>query len=90
MLYAAERKIEVNGYQNLVPIFETPVTNNILKTAFRQDVYKIHRNNISVKVYTPSFESLYINGSVKATVDYTGSPAVTDILVSGSGKFRKK
>ena len=84
--YAPNQKVDVEGYENLLPIYETYVSNQTLFLEFKNDYYRIKNNNIHVKIESPVLEGLAINGSGNGTV--TGNfPAQTnlDLLINGSG-----
>lgn len=77
--------VQVTGYENLVPAYETYVTNGTLVLKFKNDYHNIRNNNISVKIVTPSLERTSINGSGSMLIkNFTGNLFQTEI--NGSGK----
>lgn len=64
--YGKERKLEIRGYQNLLPIFKTEVVGDKLVLKY-EDSYRIRNNNIKVYLTIDALPDLEINGSCKAS-----------------------
>ncbi|MBB1284494.1 DUF2807 domain-containing protein [Flavisolibacter sp. BT320] len=77
--------VQVKGYTNLHPYFETIVSNNTLVTGYRQGS-NISNDNIEVYITMPTLEGARIDGSGNMDVrgDFTGNRM--DIAINGSGK----
>ena len=85
VVQGAQQKVEVAGYENLLPIYETYVQNGTLVLKF-QDDYNIRNNNISVNITIPVLTATGINGSGKFTIkNFNGTSLTTEI--NGSGKI---
>jgi hypothetical protein len=77
--------VEVSGYQNLVPIYETYVTNGTLVVKFRNDYYNIRNNNIKVSITVPSVERVSVNGSGDILIrNFSGTRLNADVNGSGA------
>lgn len=78
--------VEVKGYGNLLPHFETVVRNQTLEVGYK-NVQSIKNDNIEVFVTMPALEGARINGSadVEATGDFTSNRM--DFFISGSGNI---
>lgn len=76
--------VQVKGYSNLLPHFETRVNNQTLEVGYK-NVNSIRNDNIEVLVTLPTFEGTRINGSADVTVkgDFTSNRM--DFSISGSG-----
>lgn len=55
--------VEVSGYQNLLPVYESSVHNGKLTLRFRDKYFNVKNNNIKVKLYVNGLNSMEINGS---------------------------
>lgn len=78
-------KVEVKGYGNLIPYYETTLTGETLDLHYR-DRIKVHNDNIVTYVTMPLIKGITISGSAKVTA--TGefdSTASLDTRISGSG-----
>lgn len=58
-----ENKAVVSGYQNLVPAFETRVSNGKLKLQFERKYINVRNNNIRVTLYVKQLNNAALNGS---------------------------
>ncbi|HEV7330307.1 MAG TPA: head GIN domain-containing protein [Flavisolibacter sp.] len=78
--------VQVKGYNNLLPFFETKVINNTLEVGYQQGT-NIHNDNIEVFVTMPSFEGARIDGS--ADIDVKGAFTSNSVILSvyGSGNI---
>jgi hypothetical protein len=78
-------KVELSGYENLIPYFETTVVNNELRLRFRSGV-TIRNNNLKVYIRMPeiSFLNLQGSGNIYTTGNFISTNSI-DLLVSGSG-----
>ena len=79
--------VQVQGYDNLLPYFETRVSNGALKLGFKNNVI-VHNDNIQVTVTLPILSGLSISGSgdMQALGNFTGS-SVMEARISGSGNI---
>jgi len=83
VVQGAQQKVEVRGYENLLPIYETYVRNGTLVLRF-QDDYNIRNNNISVNIVVPTLAGTGINGSGNFTIrNFNGTSLTTEINGSG-------
>lgn len=79
-----QQRVEIRGYENLVPIYETRVTNGILVLKFKNDYYNVRNNNIKVFIEVPTLEMGTLDGSGKMLVnDVTGADLT--VSINGSG-----
>lgn len=78
--------VQVKGYSNLLPYFETNVNGTTLELQYRDNV-NVTNSNIEVFVTLPELEKLHSSGS--ATTDVKGNfiSDVLDVSISGSGNF---
>lgn len=78
-------KVEVKGYENLVPYFETTVNNGRLLLGFKENV-SVTNNNIQVLITMPLVEGLSLAGSGAMVASGT-FPTITNmsIDIAGSG-----
>lgn len=80
---SAEYKVEISGYENLVPIYQTRVNGNILTLGYDEND-NVRNDNVQVKVFTPDFKQAVINGSVSFTVGDGFNPATMQATMNGS------
>ena len=78
-------KVEVSGYHNLVPVFETEVHNGRLRLKFRDRLFNVRHNNIKVVIYSTSIRSFSINGSGNAHLGTGLISSAMDLSINGSG-----
>ena len=80
-------KVEVRGYSNLLPYYETILVNNTLHVGYKKNVY-IKNDNIEVFITLPVLNSLVLSGSGSITT-YGSFNGNTDFVasVSGSGNI---
>ncbi len=79
--------VEVKGYANLLPYYETRVVNNELRLGYRDNV-SVKNDNTEVFVTLPSVEALKLSGSGDIRTSGT-FPFVADFnaSISGSGNI---
>ena len=85
--YGTERKVEIKGYPNLLPLFATDIRHNKLILEFKEG-YRIKNDNIKVYLTLPTIPNIEINGSCHA--DFTGNFPASEALyaeINGSGKI---
>ena len=83
--YGPQLQVSVTGYDNLVPLFETRVSNNTLKAGYKGGT-NIKNNNIELHITMPVLTGLKTNGSI--TTQIAGNFAYTSAMsfkVEGSG-----
>lgn len=81
-------KVEVDGYENLLPYFETNVVNNELRLGYRNGL-NIRNNNIKVYITMPAeiaFLNLQGSGNFSVTGNFVSNVSV-DLLINGSGNI---
>lgn len=84
---STSNSIEVTGYANLVPVYETRVLGRTLRLKFEDRYWNIKHNNIRVKLYTSHVEQISMNGSGKITV-HPGIPSDNlEMTINGSGNI---
>ena len=84
VVQGAQQQVEVSGFQNLVPIFETYAQNGTLVLKFRSDFYNIGNNNITVNISVPNLSAVAINGSGNLLVkNFQGTNFSAEINGSG-------
>jgi len=79
--------VRVTGYQNLVPIYETFVSNGTLVVKHRNDYLNIRNDNIKVDITVPTLDGASINGSGEINIrDFVAQELAASI--NGSGTIR--
>jgi hypothetical protein len=79
-----QQKVEVSGFENLLPIYETFVQNGTLVLKFRSDYYNIQNNNIAINITVSSLTRIAINGSGQYRVkNFQGNNFIAEINGSG-------
>jgi Putative auto-transporter adhesin, head GIN domain len=80
-------KVEVRGYSNLVPYYETRLVNNILELGYKQNV-NIKNDNTVALITLPELDGLSLSGSgsITTTGAFNGH-ANFSATVSGSGNI---
>ncbi|RYY91638.1 MAG: hypothetical protein EOO11_22430, partial [Chitinophagaceae bacterium] len=81
------RTVEVSGYENLVPRFETSSANGQLILRFENEVKTVRRNNIKVRITAPYVDEAVINGSGRFDLTDMTSNDMT-LSVKGSGAIK--
>lgn len=81
-----QQKVEVIGYANLLPVYETYVSNGNLVVKFRSDYSNISHNNIKVRIEVPQLDFIAVNGSGNVYIqNFVGTDLTT--FVNGSGEI---
>ncbi|HTN47635.1 MAG TPA: head GIN domain-containing protein [Flavipsychrobacter sp.] len=82
-----ENRVEITGYQNLIPVYETDVRNGKLVLEYDDDYINVKNDNLKVKVYSTGVNHIDLNGSgdINAGSDIGTSMSAE---VNGSGKIR--
>ena len=80
-------KVEVKGYSNLLPYYETKLANNTLQLGYKEGV-NVKNDNTEVFVTMPSLNGLSLAGSGNISTNGT-FPSVTDFnaRIEGSGNI---
>ena len=80
-------KVEVTGYSNLIPYFETRLNNGTLELGYKNDVH-VRNDNIKVLVTLPVLNGLSTSGSgdISTTGNFSGNTNF-DCNISGSGNI---
>ncbi len=80
-------KVEVKGYSNLVPYYETKLVNNTLQLGYKQDV-NVKNDNTEVFITLPVLNGLSVFGSanISTTGTFTGNIDF-NASISGSGNI---
>ena len=94
--YSTTQEVKLTGYENLLPYYETRVSNNTLYLQFRSDVYNVRNNNIRLNITLPLLAGIRVNGSGKITAkEFINGDQLTaslngsgDIFVN-AGKYNK-
>lgn len=83
----AAYKVEVKGYGNLIPYFETKIVNNVLEVGFKNNV-NIKNDNIEVFITMPALNSISLYGSGNiSTSGLFASNTDFNAGISGSGNI---
>jgi len=79
--------IEVRGYANLLPYFETKVASKALELHYKNNI-NVSNDNVQVIVNMPMLTAVGTNGSanIQAAGNFTGSGGIT-ATVTGSGNI---
>jgi len=80
-------KVEVKGYSNLLPYYETKLSSGILQLGYKQDV-NVKNDNTEVFITMPALTGIQLTGSgnIDATGNFTGNMDFNARL-SGSGNI---
>lgn len=83
----ASFKVEVKGYSNLLPYYETKLTNNTLQLGYKQDV-NVKNDNVEVYITMPVLNDLDLTGSgnINTTGSFVGNTNF-NARISGSGNI---
>ena len=76
--------VQVKGYSNLLPYFETALNGSTLELHYRDGV-SVSNNNIEVFITMPEITSLRSSGSTTADIKGPFDSDVLDVNISGSG-----
>ena len=87
VLSGAVQTVKVEGYEHLVPVFESRVNGNTLVLKYKSEYHNIRNSNIKVTITTPDIKSIYLNGSgtIRTGENFDGSDLKME--VNGSGKI---
>jgi hypothetical protein len=83
---SAESKVEITGYENLIPAFESRVINGKLYFDFPNH-YNVRRDNIKLKIFTPVVGKLRLSGQTEVTITDGFNGQVFEAQLSGNGKL---
>lgn len=80
-------KVEVKGYSNLLPYFETKVVNNTLQLGFKQNV-NVKNDNTDVYITMPALNGLQLAGSgnISTSGAFNGNTDF-NVRIDGSGNI---
>ncbi|HUC81588.1 MAG TPA: head GIN domain-containing protein [Flavisolibacter sp.] len=78
--------VQVKGYSNLLPYFETVVRNNTLELGYR-DGTNVKNDNLEVFVTMPVLEGARVSGSADIDVKGTFVSNRMNLFISGSGNI---
>lgn len=86
-LPAAESRVEISGYKNLLPLYRTTVKGGVLTLGFDNDGddVNISNANIRVRVYSPGVERISLAGSGDVTVQRGAIRLLKAVSIAGSG-----
>lgn len=84
---ATYNRVEVSGYQNLVPVYETSVSGNTLFLHFDDRYWNVRNNNIRVRVYLTGLEKISMNGSGNMSVNADMDSDAMEANINGSGNI---
>jgi hypothetical protein len=76
-------KVEISGYENLLERFETKSENGHLHFRFTENP-RVKNDNIKLKIFTPSVQSIYQSGNTKVKVAQGFTLDVLQLLLSGN------
>ena len=57
------QQVTVNGYENLLPVYETKIIGTTLHLGFKPNYYNVRNNNIKVTIVVPDLTFIRTNGS---------------------------
>ncbi|MDQ3277530.1 MAG: DUF2807 domain-containing protein [Bacteroidota bacterium] len=86
VLQGANFSVQVKGYSNLLPYFETRVVNNTLAVGYKEGT-NVRNDNVEVFVTMPTLEGARIEGSADMDVKGTFTSNRMDFSVDGSGNI---
>lgn len=82
----ANFSVQVKGYSNLLPYFETKLRNNTLEVGYRNGT-NVRNDNLEVFVTMPVFEGAAVSGSADVDVKGNFTANRMDVSISGSGNI---
>ncbi|HSC53574.1 MAG TPA: DUF2807 domain-containing protein [Phnomibacter sp.] len=83
---SVEYKVEVTGYQNLVPVYSSIVSNGKLYFEFKN--HRVRNDNISLKIYTPTLSKLNMSGNTDISTGALYAGEYFEAFISGNGVLR--
>lgn len=81
------QKVIVEGYSNLVPIYETTVRNGVLHLNFENGIYDVKKNNLIIRIQSPDAPAVSTNGSGEVFISRFINGARLDLSTNGSGNL---
>lgn len=86
VLNGPAQTVKIEGYENLVPIFESRVSGNTLVLKYKSNYNNIRNSNIRVTITTPDIKSIFLNGSgnIRTGQHFNGSELSMEINGSGT------
>jgi hypothetical protein len=67
IIYSDKSMVEITGYENLVPVFESNVKNGSLSFKY-PNFTKVKNDNIKLKIYTPVLNKIRLSGSTEVVI----------------------
>jgi hypothetical protein len=77
----------VHGYNNLVPVYETRVSDGRLILEFKRDYINVKNNNITVDLYTTQAHRVTLNGSGDIKIEDGQHSEYMNLDINGSGNI---
>jgi len=87
IILSTDSKVEITGYQNLVPAYKSYVSNGKLRFEFN-NCNNVKNDNISLKIYTPSVSAISMSGNTEVQVSENFSAEYFEAFLSGNGTLR--
>lgn len=85
IIKSTESKVEITGYQNLVAAYSANTSNGQLRFEFPNHT-RVRNDNIRLKIYTPSLNSISLSGNNKVQVSNGFIGTNMECRLSGSGE----
>jgi hypothetical protein len=86
--YGATQEVRVTGYENLLPILETKVTDGVLKLKFDNRYSTIRNGNVVVQITIPEIEKATVHGSGDIEIFNFNNGIRIDAHIYGSGNIK--
>jgi Protein of unknown function (DUF2807). len=77
--------VVVHGYSNLVPVYETRVSDGRLILEFKREYINVKNNNVTVDVYTTQAHRATLNGSGNIRIESDQHSEYMNVDINGSG-----
>lgn len=87
IVFDSTQEVIINGYQNLLPVYETEVRGGTLYLHYRDEDYRVSNGNVKVAIHVPVLAGLQIHGSGKANVLNFSNGDILNTAINGSGNM---
>lgn len=80
------RKVEVTGYENLTVAYQSKVENGYLTFGYVNH-WRVRKDNISLKIYTPDLSEIHLSGNNQVTIGAGFHFNDFEASMTGNGKL---
>ncbi|HLO79363.1 MAG TPA: DUF2807 domain-containing protein [Chitinophagaceae bacterium] len=86
--YGATREVRVTGYENLLPVVKTEVTDGVLKLTFDEKYSTIKNGNVVAQITVPEIEKATVHGSGDIEIYNFNNGSRIDAHIRSSGNIK--